>query len=117
MKKRKTYNSVDEWEKEGERLFGKNHLTWKFVCPSCGHIQTMQDFKDITNDYPDLNPETAFFSCIGRWSGHFENSMCSGKSPCNYTNGGLFNLAPIEIIDDGGVVHYAFDFASMENES
>jgi len=35
-----------EWKAEGQRRFGKNKLNWRFVCPSCGHIASVQDWRD-----------------------------------------------------------------------
>lgn len=110
MKPRKIYKSIDEWKAEACRRFGNDHLKWRFVCPSCGNVQTIQQFKDLVKEYPTLTPETAFFSCIGRYTGHDKTPMCSKKSPCNYTNGGLFNIAPAEVLDPDGKPHYVFDF-------
>ena len=34
-----------EWEAEGKRRFGDDMMTWRFVCPSCGHVQSANDYK------------------------------------------------------------------------
>jgi hypothetical protein len=101
--------TIDEWLAEGERLFGQNMLEWKFVCPSCGHVQTPEDFRPHKDK--GSTPDSARFSCIGRYDGHMDTDMCSGKSPCNYTSGGLFKLAPITVIDADGKKFSCFAFA------
>lgn len=89
----------DEWVAEGVSLFGKNKSKWKFVCPSCGHVQTPEDMKAVgAEDYQ------AFFSCIGRFK-ESKGTIFNKKSPCNYTNGGFFNLSIVRV-DEGSV----FDF-------
>ena len=34
----------DAWEAEGVRRFGPEKLDWKFICPSCGHIASVNDW-------------------------------------------------------------------------
>lgn len=44
---------VHEWKAIGESLFGPNKREWKFVCPTCNEVSTVQEavdsFGDITN--------------------------------------------------------------------
>lgn len=40
------YNSVEEWKAEATRRFGPDMLKWRFRCPMCGHVASVQDFKD-----------------------------------------------------------------------
>lgn len=91
-----------EWNADGIKRFGPNHSAWRFVCPSCGHIASVKDWRDAGA------PEDCIaFSCVGRWLK--EKSEAFGKKkggPCNYAGGGLFGLNPVEV--EGG--HY-FDFA------
>lgn len=96
----------NEWIAEAERRFGKDIKNWRFRCPVCGHIQSIGDFEPYK-----VTPNTAFFSCIGRWDGH----IGSKKSPCNYTLGGLFNLAKVYVIDEEGARHPVFDFDEVIN--
>ena len=83
--------TVEEWQAEGERRFGADTKKWKFVCPSCGHVASVQDWMDVKA------PNGAIaFSCVGRWMkehGH----IWEGKQPCNYAGGGLFRLNPVKI--------------------
>lgn len=83
-----------EWEAEGQRRFGDDIMKWKFVCPSCGHVASVQDWKDA-----GATEGQVAFSCVGR---HVENAkeMCQKPGPCNYAGGGLIGLNPIEV--DGG---------------
>ena len=98
---------IDDWRAEGARRFGDDHMKWRFVCPSCGHVQTPADYKAVNA------PETAVaFSCIGRWTpGATGEIGQKGKGPCNYAGGGLFRLNPIRVVD-GSTAHEIFEFAA-----
>lgn len=39
-----------DWLKELRSRFGEDDEEWKFVCPSCGHVQSVADFKAIGVD-------------------------------------------------------------------
>ena len=96
---------VEEWRAEARRRFGQDAMKWRFVCPSCGHVQTPEDFKKAGA------PSSAVgYSCIGRWDGHMHVTMGTKPGPCNYTGGGLFNINPIPVVVDGKTV-WAFAFA------
>ena len=99
-----------DWKIEAVKRFGADPMNWRFVCPSCGHIASVADWKALGA------PESAVaFSCVGRY-------MDIGKSaadaafnrkggPCNYTGGGFFKLNPVVIIMKDGMEISAFDFA------
>lgn len=75
QKKTMTYA---EWEAKGLELFGPDQMSWRFVCPCCRHIQSIQECKDAGG------PDSALaFSCIGRWSG--TSVRRSGKGPARAT--------------------------------
>lgn len=100
--------TLAEWQAKGAELFGRDAIKWRFVCPSCGHVQTPEDFRP----YPDTNPETALFSCIGRFDGkHGHVTIGTKPGPCNYTSGGLFNLNRVEVEMPDGKKLRVFDFA------
>ena len=40
------YNSVEEWKAEATRRFGPDMLKWRFRCSMCGHVASVQDFKN-----------------------------------------------------------------------
>jgi hypothetical protein len=99
--------TLKEWLRRGRALFGEDMMTWEFVCPSCGHVQTANDFQQ----YKSLGakPDSVRQNCIGRFTGT-ENGMGSGKSPCNYAAYGLFRLAPVVVVEDAGHKHECFGF-------
>ncbi|MBD6620847.1 hypothetical protein FNW02_35135 [Komarekiella sp. 'clone 1'] len=85
----------DEWLTQGQTLLGKDILRWKFKCPCCGHITTVEDYKKAGA------PEAAVgFSCVGRWlEVHKEafDDKDKRKITCNYAGGGLININPVEV--------------------
>lgn len=98
----------DEWLQKGKELFGEDMLKWRFVCPSCSHVQTPEDFRPYSEQ--GVTPDTAYMNCIGRYDGHGDVPILSGQGPCNYTSGGLFNLNPIKVIHGAkGIWAFAFD--------
>ena len=103
----------EDWIKEGEKLFGKDKKKWKFVCPSCGGIQTIQDFIDLKVEEPE---NYVHFSCIGRFTDGCKGEIGNKRSPCNYTNGGLFNFAKLKVLRDGEKSISVFEFAIQEGE-
>lgn len=111
--------TLEEWYAEAVRLFGEDKLKWKFVCPACGHVQAVEDFRQ----YKDLGAtvESSNFNCIGRYAGANKNAGLDGtgkaKGPCNYTSGGLLDLRPVIIrMPDGGSIR-SFNFAQLQNET
>ena len=87
--------TLAEWVAEGQRLFGKDKLDWKFRCPYCGHIQTPREFMTV-----GLNPQSAYLSCVG----------------CKWTIGGLINVGGRYVIDDSYTPRLIFEFAEKERE-
>lgn len=96
-----------EWIAEAEKRFGKDPLKWKFVCPSCGHVASVEDWKAAGA------PSTAAaFSCVGRWLKVAKDAFTNkGKGPCNYAGGGLFRINPVVVMFPDGTEHQAFAFA------
>lgn len=96
----------EEWEAEGARRFGTDRMNWRFVCPLCGYVASVKDWKDAGADEGEVA-----FSCVGR---HRQGSRSAffegGKGPCDYAGGGLFRLNPVHVTDDGNV-HQVFAFA------
>ena len=85
----------DEWLLEGQALFGNNPLQWKFKCPSCSHIATVEDYKKA-----GAPSSAAGFSCVGRWLEVRKEAFDDKdkrKIPCNYFGGGLININPVEV--------------------
>jgi hypothetical protein len=107
--------TLEAWRAKGDELFGADFMKWKFVCPVCGHIATVQDWKDA-----GAPAQSAAFSCVGRWAGANPQTTkegtigpngLQGKGPCNYAGGGLFQLNPVSVIDPDGVTRRVFAFA------
>lgn len=93
--------TVDEWEAKGIKLFGEDKLKWEFVCPSCGYVASVSDWKKA-----GASPGEVAFSCVGRNLEKPKN--IGGKpGPCNYAGGGLFRLNPVRVLfPDGGIGEY-----------
>jgi hypothetical protein len=106
-----TYASPEEWQAEGLRRFGEFHK-FRFVCPLCGHVQGVEDFKPFKDQ--GATPDSAFQVCIGRYTGAGETKRDpSGKlsQPCNYAGSGLFRLSPVRVKTADGKEIHAFGFA------
>lgn len=113
--------TLDEWRAKATELFGEDFMKWKFVCPVCGHVATVQDWKDA-----GAPVQSAAFACVGRWAGANSANTATakkasvgpdgtrGKGPCNYTGGGLFKLNPVTVVDPDGVELKAFAFADAD---
>lgn len=98
---------VDEWEREGTKLFGPDRMEWSFVCPVCGHVAKVMDWRDA--GAPD---SAVAFSCVGRWiEGPKDAFRRDGEGPCSYAGGGLFKLNPINVVHADGHGAAMFDFA------
>ena len=104
-----------EWEAEGEALFGEDKMQWKFVCPNCGHVQCPEDFRKYQDK--GANPSDAYFNCIGRFMADAPGTIDNRKSPCDYTQGGLFILSRIVVIGEDGTKHKVFDFYRGETNA
>lgn len=120
MKQRMTHK---EWLAEAERRFGPDPMKWRFVCPACKHVASVQDWKDA--GAPDT---AAAVSCVGRWKGCRRDALglkpeaiergelppAEGPGPCNYAGYGLFMLNPVMIEHEDGTFTSAFAFAEAE---
>jgi len=92
----------EEWTARGTELFGADQMKWRFVCPSCKSVMSVEDYKNAKA------PATAVaFSCVGRWTGSERQMLEEGDGPCNYAGGGLIGINPLEV--DG---QRCFDFAT-----
>jgi hypothetical protein len=107
-----------EWLRRGRELFGKDFMKWRFVCPVCGNVATVEDFQQYKDK--GANPNGATCECIGRYSGKggpavFEGRKVSAK-PCEYAGYGLLRLSPVRIMEDlDGEEEEAHCFAFDEN--
>lgn len=86
-------------------------MKWAFVCPSCGHVQTVADYKAAGA------PEGGVaFSCIGRYTGATQELGTKQGGPCNYAGGGLFRLNPVGVIFED-TKRDVFEFAKPKDEA
>lgn len=95
----------EQWTAEAIKRFGKDPRDWKFICPVCGHVASVRDWRNAGA------PEgQVAFSCIGRNMPNAREAIGgTGPGPCNYAGGGLFKFNPVTIT---GLGNY-FDFAPM----
>lgn len=90
-----------EWLAELEKRFGDNSLNWAFVCPACGKVSTLQEFKDA-----GAEPSDSYQTCIGRHTGKGAPTKDSIDG-CNWCAFGLFGTAgrgDVVIADDGSEI-------------
>lgn len=93
-----------EWLARGRELFGDDMSRWRFVCPSCGHVATVRDWR-----HSGAGETAIAFSCVGRWLSKCVE-MGERPGPCNYAGGGLFRLNPVCIVEPDGREHNVFAF-------
>lgn len=84
--------TFETWRGEAHRLFGDSAKKWVFVCPVCKGAQSYELFKEHTKLDDDRIRSVLHFSCIGRYA---------KKIGCDYTSGGLLNLAPVRVFSEG----------------
>lgn len=82
---------VDDWMEELKSRFGDDFDNFKFVCPSCGHIQSVADFIAI-----GVDGNKAYCECISRYK---DMDGKNNKKACKYTIAGLFLLDHDTVID------------------
>jgi hypothetical protein len=100
--------TFDEWTAQGTKLFGDDQFRWEFVCPICGHVQKVEDFRP----YKDrgAKPNSAYQECLGRYTGAV-GFKPKGQGPCDYAGYGLFCVSPIRVVMPDGAEVHAFAFA------
>jgi hypothetical protein len=82
----------EDFSRVAAERFGGDPMEWKFVCPVCGFVQSVRDYKNAGA------PESAVaFSCVGRWIEGSSEAFSGNKGPCNYAGGGLIRLNPVKI--------------------
>lgn len=106
-----------EWQSKGVDLYGHDVNGWKFVCPSCGHVQSRQDYLDMGMGKQCDN--YLAFSCIGKF--RLTNPLKMGLvvnfgdadkgAGCRYVGGGLTNISPVLLATGPDEVRPTFGFA------
>ena len=103
-----------KWKEAAIERYGEDPLKWRFRCPVCGHVASVQDWKDA-----GAVEGNVAYSCIGRnldpEKTHVRDALRGeGPGPCNYAGGGLFGFNPITVVIDpehSSKTVQMFDFA------
>jgi len=82
--------------KDAKLLFGEDMMKWRFICPACGHIASIEDYKNAGTTQGAIA-----FSCVGRWLPERQTMYTKNGGPCDYAGGGLFMLNPVSIEGKG----------------
>jgi len=80
----------DEWKAEAIKLFGKKARFWRFKCPQCGHIQSIDSVLTHNPQLPEAD--------IRKWINYSCEGRFTPKFGCDWTLGGLFQIHKIEVI-------------------
>ncbi len=91
--------SHEWWLGEGRRRFGEYFGNWKFVCPVCGNVARVDEFRP--HQEQGARPNSATQHCIGRYQSGRSAFSGEGKGPCDYAAYGLLRLAPCRVLVDG----------------
>lgn len=80
-----------EWRDKGNELFGGEQTNWRFQCPACGNVASIEMAKE---KWPEVkgkgwNPSS---ECIGRYT---------DKVKCDWAAYGLF-AGPLFVKENGG---------------
>ena len=108
----RTVLTLNEWRAEGRRRFGDDFKAWKFVCPVCGNVQSWEDFATLGFEDEEIVGRV-YFSCIGRWTKDAPGTLSTPGAPCDYTNGGLFDLSKMAVLNEAGRKCSVFEFAEV----
>lgn len=100
--------SMDDWQKEGTRRFGGDFMAWKFVCPSCGHVATPQDWDDL-----GAPRSMVAYACVGNWMAVAAPVGTLSKGPCIY-QGHINRENPMHVVTEDGTTYEMFAFADPD---
>lgn len=83
-----------QWHAQGVALFGEDQMQWRFICPACNHVVSVQDYKDAGA------PSAAVgVACVGRFVPHCREAFAIGPGPCDYSGRGLICISPVRVDD------------------
>jgi hypothetical protein len=93
--------TLEQWEAKGRELFGDDKSKWRFVCPSCGNVMSIEKAKaEFTMlQGRGWRPEA---ECVGRYL---------DDVGCDWAAYGLFRGPLIVKVDGDDIMEiFAFDF-------
>ena len=96
----------DEFYAEAKRRFGPKARDWKFVCPACGTIHSIQQYFDAGLSQEAVHGVVGY-SCIGRFTGQGDAGISAHHrgepwdKGCNWTLGGLLRIHTLEVLIEG----------------
>lgn len=83
--------NYEDWLSELKSRFGEDSKKWAFKCPSCGNVQTAQDFVD--NGLGE-HKDNVYFNCIGRYM---------KNKGCDWSLGGFLKINKISVMKDAKI--------------
>ena len=89
-----------DWVARGKELYGPDMLDWQFVCPACGHVQTLREFHEV-----GIDPDYGVANCASRFG-------IGGSPTCKWTTGGLLRLGGYYVINPNYIPQLIFAFAA-----
>lgn len=100
--------TLDQWTREGFRLFGThNRDYWEFICPGCGIITQVKVCKMLKIPMHEIGK-----SCIGLYEPAYQSKMnIWGYGPCKFI--GTEDSLPVEVIN-GDLSIFCFHFADYK---
>lgn len=113
----------DELLEEAKARFGEKAGNWKFVCPLCGTVQSLQQLLDaVIASGGTMDDFYGYigFSCIGRFTRQGDAGIAAKNrgekwdKGCNWTLGGLLRCHELEVVMPDGQKRPTFELAEGE---
>lgn len=84
-------SSLSLWKEKARKLFGENVFAWKFECPQCKYVQSVQQCLTA-----GMRMDQIAVHCVG---GFIKMRRSNGVAlhGCDYSPGELFDVNPIHI--------------------
>lgn len=123
------YERFSDLITKGVELFGEDRTRWRFTCPFCKGLITVQDWIDYAGSIGEANKYIGY-ECIGRLIGQKQSLIKDKDNPihkirvgnsfsnkrldyCNYRTCSLFDLNPVFIKESNGSY---FQFAPLDDK-
>ena len=106
-----------KWLSEGRKQFGNDIDKWRFKCPHCGRIQTIQDFKANSIRYGFAH---VYFCCISRWLNPESCGFSCAEKPKRLVWWGAAETVKrhrVEVLSEKGLRVPVFQFAEAKQAS